>query len=104
VGFTLQPEAGVRAGQQVVVKAKVVEVGREVPLLAAQFERAVGRSGLLFSLTHASPALPILYLHLSLVTRPKALSSCTGPPRALALSCSLPVVCVCVGVCAAQLT
>lgn len=75
VGFTLQPEAGVRAGQQVVVKAKVVEVGREVPLLAAQFERAVGRSGLLFSLTHASPALPILYLHLSLVTRPKALSS-----------------------------
>lgn len=73
VGFTLQPEAGVRAGQQLVVKLKVVEVGREVSLLAAHFERTVGRNGLLFSILHSSPALPTLYLHLSLVTR-----SCTA--------------------------
>jgi hypothetical protein len=79
VGFSLHPETAVRAGQQVVVKLKAVEVGREVPLLAAQFERAVGCSGLLYSLTHGSPALPALYLYLSLVTRPKALSACTAP-------------------------
>jgi hypothetical protein len=78
VGFSLHPETAVRAGQQVVVKLKAVEVGREVPLLAAQFERAVGCSGLLYSLTHGSPALPTLYLYLSLVTRPKALSACTA--------------------------